>query len=122
MAQQVSSLGTLNALYHCLVPRRALYSIVVVLVRAVHALALALHVRTRERISATATPAAHDGDIPGPQPDRPHQLGSCFNFPKRSFGQKKAVLRSFQSSWFGQWPFLHYDEAKDAGPRFVTPA
>ena len=28
-----------------------------------------------------------------------------FNFPKRSHGQKTPVLRSFQPSWFSQWPF-----------------
>ncbi len=38
---------------------------------------------------------------------------ATFTFPKRSFGVKKPVLRSFQSEWFKQWSFLHYDEAKD---------
>ena len=34
-------------------------------------------------------------------------------FPKRSFGEKYPVLRSFQAAWFKTWPFLHYDEGKD---------
>ena len=46
-------------------------------------------------------------------PDKPHQP-VAFNFPKRSFGKKNSVQRSFQASWFSQWPFLHYDEANDA--------
>ena len=44
-------------------------------------------------------------------PEKPHQPTNL-TFPKRSFGQK-GVLRCFQSSWFTQWPFLHYDEAQD---------
>lgn len=47
-----------------------------------------------------------------PLTDKPHQPVN-FKFPKRSFGQKNAVLRSFQPAWFRQWAFLHYDEAKD---------
>ena len=35
-------------------------------------------------------------------------------FPKRSFGKKRTVERSFQPGWFANWPFLHSDEAKDA--------
>ena len=46
-------------------------------------------------------------------PDRPHQPGQGFKFPKRSFGKKNVILRSFQQSWFTQWPFLHYDESND---------
>ena len=45
--------------------------------------------------------------------ETPHQPGPVFRFPKRSFGKKSVVFRSFQSSWFQQWPFLHYDEAND---------
>ena len=44
---------------------------------------------------------------------KPHQPLSI-RFPKRSFGKKRTVERSFQPSWFTNWPFLHYDEAKDA--------
>ena len=47
-----------------------------------------------------------------PVPSKPHQPVN-FKFPKRSLGKKKPVYRSFQSSWFRQWPFLHYDEAND---------
>ena len=46
-------------------------------------------------------------------PDSPHQSGPGFKFPKRSFGKATVVFRSFQSTWFRQWPFLHYDEAND---------
>ena len=35
----------------------------------------------------------------------PHQP-TAFSFPKRSFGKKNVSLRSFQASWFRQWPFL----------------
>lgn len=45
-------------------------------------------------------------------PASPHQP-SMFVFPKRPFGKTKVVYRSFQKSWFKEWPFLHYDEAKD---------
>ena len=46
-------------------------------------------------------------------PEAPHQPGQDFKFPKRSFGQKTVVHRSFQSSWFSRWPFLHYKESTD---------
>ena len=36
-----------------------------------------------------------------------------FPFPKQPFGKAKVVYRSFQKSWFKEWPFLHYDEVKD---------
>ena len=46
--------------------------------------------------------------------NRPHQPALGFKFPKRSFGVKKVEQRSFKPQWFAKWPFLHYDEAKDA--------
>jgi hypothetical protein len=58
-----------------------------------------------------ATAAVHVGpavDVP----DQPHQP-LTFSFPKRSFGKTAPVFRSFQPSWFSQWPFLHYDETND---------
>ncbi|XP_062585373.1 zinc finger MYM-type protein 1-like [Saccostrea cucullata] len=36
-----------------------------------------------------------------------------FKFPKRSFGKKNPELRSFNPTWFKQYAWLHYDEAKD---------
>ena len=45
----------------------------------------------------------------GNKPNQP----TSFSFPKRSFGKKDPVFRSFQSSWFKKWPWLHYDQAKD---------
>ena len=53
----------------------------------------------------------HFAEIPD-LPSSPHQP-SGFVFPKRPFGKAKVVYRSFQKSWFKEWPFLHYDEAKD---------
>lgn len=50
-----------------------------------------------------------------PLPDLPsfrHQP-SDFTFPKCSFGKTSVMWRSFQPSWFKQWPFLHYNEAND---------
>ena len=44
--------------------------------------------------------------------EEPHQP-KAINFPKRSFGKKNPVFRSFQQEWFTKFPFLHYDEAKD---------
>ena len=44
-----------------------------------------------------------------PVPNQP----KTFKFPQRSFGQKKTVKRSFQSSWFANRTWLHYDEAND---------
>ena len=36
-----------------------------------------------------------------------------FTFPKRSFGLKKLIYHSFQSSWFKKWTCLHYDQVND---------
>lgn len=46
-------------------------------------------------------------------PDKPHQPGNTYLFPHREFGKKVVVKRSFQSSWFSRWPWLHYSEDKD---------
>jgi hypothetical protein len=40
---------------------------------------------------------------------KPHQPIKT-DFPKRLFGTK---MRSFQTSWFQQWPWLHYSEVQD---------
>ena len=42
-----------------------------------------------------------------PVPNQP----KTFKFPQCSFGQKTPVKRSFQSSWFANRTWLHYDEA-----------
>ena len=47
-------------------------------------------------------------DIP-PVPNQP----KTFKFQQRSFGQTNPVKRSFQSSWFANRTWLHYDEAND---------
>ncbi|KAH3885564.1 hypothetical protein DPMN_009559 [Dreissena polymorpha] len=36
-----------------------------------------------------------------------------FAFPKRTFGKKKPVQRSFQFSWFESFTWLHYNESRD---------
>ena len=47
-------------------------------------------------------------------PEKPHQPpASYIQVPKRTFGKKKPVSRSFQHPWFSQWPFLHYSEANE---------
>ena len=40
-------------------------------------------------------------------PASPHQP-SGFVFTKCLFGKAKVVHRSFQESWFKEWPLLHY--------------
>ncbi len=45
-------------------------------------------------------------------PESPHQPSS-FSFPKRKFGKKTVLERSFQASWFKRWTWLHYNEAED---------
>ena len=44
--------------------------------------------------------------------EKPHQPLS-FKFPKREFGKKSVVKRSFQPQWFARWKWLHYDEERD---------
>ena len=46
-------------------------------------------------------------------PLTPHQPSASFVYPKRAFGKKNIVWRSFQQAWFKQWTWLHYDEAND---------
>ena len=45
-------------------------------------------------------------------PEEPNQPDN-FAFPKQSFGKKQSVKRSFQSTWFCRWKWLHYEEAID---------
>ena len=52
-------------------------------------------------------------------PEHPYQP-TDFTFPRRSFGKSKLVTkRSFQSAWFKQWQWLHYDAAQDLAFFFV---
>lgn len=46
-------------------------------------------------------------------PDKPHHPATTFLYPKREFGKKNTVKRSFQPSWFTKWPWLHYCEDAD---------
>ncbi len=45
-------------------------------------------------------------------PSEPYQPQN-HSFPKRQFGQKNVVNRSFQSSWFAKWKWIHYDASGD---------
>ena len=42
-------------------------------------------------------------------PSSPHQPQS-FTYPKRAFGKKTVVYRSFQIQWYRSWSWLHYQE------------
>ena len=55
-------------------------------------------------MASSDSPASEEG---------PHQPRSL-SFPSRQFGKTKIVSRSFQSKWFDQYQWLHYDEAQDA--------
>ena len=46
-------------------------------------------------------------------PDHPFQPAT-FHFPLRSFGKTTVLKRSFQSSWFHRWKWVHYDATMDA--------
>ena len=46
-------------------------------------------------------------------PERSHQPGPDFIFPKCSFGKKSVIPGSYQPSLFSKWPFLHYNKAED---------
>ncbi len=56
--------------------------------------------------------ASREKNLLGNLPESPHQPLS-FNFPKRKFGRKTILERSFQASWFDRWTWLHYNEAED---------
>ena len=45
--------------------------------------------------------------------DSPHQPTNI-EFPPRTFGKKQTTSRSFQKSWFRDYPWLHYDEPSDS--------
>jgi len=59
-----------------------------------------------------ANQSARFEEIPG-LPASPNQPFG-FVFPKQPFGKIKIVYRSYQKSWFKEWPILHYVEAKDS--------
>ena len=40
----------------------------------------------------------------------PHQPRNV-SFPKVPFGKSKVILRSFSSTWFDKWGWLHWDES-----------
>lgn len=49
----------------------------------------------------------------------PHQPQDGFPFPKRKFGHKNPVERSFQHNWFSKWSWLHYNAKNDSAFCFV---
>ena len=61
----------------------------------------------------TVSSASQSSPAHRPIAETPHQLVS-FLFPKRPFGKKNVVYRSFQPSRFTSWKWLHYDETTDA--------
>ena len=52
-------------------------------------------------------------------PERPHQPGPDFIFPKRSFWKKSVVQRSFQHSWLSE---KKNKTSTKADPAFVSSA
>ena len=63
--------------------------------------------------AACNSSASQSSPMRRPIAETPHQPLS-FPFPKRPFGKKNVVYRSFQPSWFASWTWLHYDETTDA--------
>ena len=59
--------------------------------------------------TALVQPSATDLPDIGNKPNQPRR----YQFPKRSFGKKNIVYRSFQPAWFDQWQWLHYDSSRD---------
>ena len=65
-------------------------------------------------VAAVRTSMASCSRFVAPEvPPTPHQPSTGFAFPKRAFGKKNVVWRSFQRTWFTQWAWLHYDKAND---------
>ena len=52
-------------------------------------------------------------------PDQPYQPSLRFKFPSRSFGLSRPVKRSFQSSWFQRFPWIHYNATLDCALCFT---
>ena len=44
--------------------------------------------------------------------DQPKQT-KCLPFPIRTFGLKKPIYRTLESSWFKKCPWIHYDQVND---------
>ena len=65
-------------------------------------------------INAAASEEDHDVDLP----ESPYQPTN-YVFPSRSFGLSKPLKRSFQSSWFSRFHWLHYDASKDCAFCFI---
>ena len=66
-----------------------------------------------------ATPTGSDSSSSseslGCQPNQP----TSFSFPKRKFGVKSPVFRSFQPSWYKRWPWIHYNQGTDKAFCFI---
>ena len=61
--------------------------------------------------AALLQPSTTNTDLPdiGNEPKQPRR----YQFPKRSFGKKSVIYRSFQPAWFDRWKWLHYDSSRD---------
>ena len=61
--------------------------------------------------AALLQPSTTNTDLPdiGNELNQPRR----HQFPKRSFGKKNVVYRSFQPAWFDRWKWLHYDSSRD---------
>ena len=61
--------------------------------------------------AALLQPSTTNTDLPdiGNEPNQPRR----HQFPKRSFGKKNVIYRSFQPAWFDRWKWLHYDSSRD---------
>ena len=57
-------------------------------------------------------PRTDPSDLASDLPTKTHHP-KAFKFPKRNFGKKTVVNRSFQSIWFEKWPWLRYVENDD---------
>ena len=68
--------------------------------------AMATGPESSESLTSTVTQSLENlGEHPN-QPILP-------SFHKRKFGVKSPVFRSFQSSWYNRWPWIHYDQVND---------
>ena len=59
--------------------------------------------------TASFQPSVTDLPDIGNEPNQPRR----YQFPKRPFGKKNVVYRSFQPAWFDRWQWLHYDSLRD---------
>lgn len=71
-----------------------------------------LHGTISPKMASSSASSSEGQDVLGTIGNKPNQP-STYSFPKRSFGKKDPVSRSFQSSWFKKWPWIHYDQTNN---------